>query len=78
MPVPVSMIVPDTRIATLLPFGGHKGFGLSMLIDALAGGLSGAGCCTSADRPMDGKTDGVFLVAVNVAVTAYVLTRSVA
>lgn len=51
----------------LLPFGGHKGFGLSMLIDALAGGLSGAGCCTSADRPMDGKTDGVFLLAVNVA-----------
>ncbi len=28
----------------LLPFGGHKGFGLSMLVDALAGGLSGAGC----------------------------------
>ncbi len=51
----------------LLPFGGHKGFGLSMLIDALAGGLSGAGCCTSADRPMDGKTDGVFLLAINVA-----------
>ena len=51
----------------LLPFGGHKGFGLSMLIDALAGGLSGAGCCTSADRPMEGKTDGVFLLAVNVA-----------
>jgi len=51
----------------LLPFGGHKGFGLSMLIDALAGGLSGAGCCTSADRPMDGKTDGAFLLAVNVA-----------
>jgi uncharacterized oxidoreductase len=51
----------------ILPFGGHKGFGLSMLIDALAGGLSGAGCCTSADRPMDGNTDGVFLLAVNVA-----------
>jgi len=50
----------------LLPFGGHKGFGLSMLIDALAGGLSGAGCCTSADRPMDGNTDGVFLLAINV------------
>jgi uncharacterized oxidoreductase len=25
----------------LLPFGGHKGFGLAMLINALAGGLSG-------------------------------------
>jgi uncharacterized oxidoreductase len=51
----------------LLPFGGHKGFGLAMLIDALAGGLSGAGCCTAADRPMEGKTDGVFLLAVNVS-----------
>jgi uncharacterized oxidoreductase len=51
----------------LLPFGGHKGFGLAMLIDALAGGLSGAGCCTAIDQPMEGKTDGVFLLAVNVA-----------
>jgi uncharacterized oxidoreductase len=50
----------------LLPFGGHKGFGLSMLIDALAGGLSGAGCCIAADQPMDGKTDGVLLLAVRV------------
>jgi uncharacterized oxidoreductase len=51
----------------ILPFGGHKGFGLAMLIDALAGGLSGAGCCTDADTPMAGKTDGVFLVAVKIA-----------
>lgn len=50
----------------LLPIGGHKGFGLSMLIDALAGGLSGAGCCVAADRPLDGKTDGVFLLAIRV------------
>lgn len=51
----------------LLPFGGHKGFGLAVLIDALAGGLSGAGCCTSTDRPMEGQTDGVLLLAVKVA-----------
>src|SRR5258708_1778305 len=51
----------------LLPFGGHKGFGLAMLIDALAGGLSGAGCCTDASSPMGGKTDGVFLIAVSIA-----------
>jgi uncharacterized oxidoreductase len=50
----------------LLPFGGHKGFGLAMLIDALAGGLSGAGCCTTADQPMDGKTDGALLLALRV------------
>jgi uncharacterized oxidoreductase len=51
----------------LLPFGGHKGFGLAMLVDALAGGLSGAGCCTDAGASLAGKTDGVFLVAVKVA-----------
>jgi len=50
----------------LLPFGGHKGFGLGIVIDALAGGLSGAGCCNRTDAPMEGKTDGVFLMVVNV------------
>jgi len=28
----------------LLPFGGHKGFGLGLMADILAGALSGAGC----------------------------------
>jgi uncharacterized oxidoreductase len=51
----------------LLPFGGHKGFGLAVLIDALAGGLSGAGCCSDVNAPMGGKTDGVFLVVIDVA-----------
>jgi uncharacterized oxidoreductase len=50
----------------LLPFGGHKGFGLAVMIDALAGILSGAGCCHEVDAPMDGKTDGVFLMALSV------------
>jgi uncharacterized oxidoreductase len=50
----------------LLPFGGHKGFGLSMLIDALAGGLSGAGCCTAVDQPLEGQTDGALLIALRV------------
>jgi uncharacterized oxidoreductase len=50
----------------ILPVGGHKGFGLAMLIDALAGGLSGAGCCTDSSTPMGGKTDGVFIVAVKI------------
>lgn len=31
----------------LLPFGGHKGFVLSLLTDILAGALSGAGCSRS-------------------------------
>jgi uncharacterized oxidoreductase len=50
----------------LLPFGGHKGFGLGLMIDILAGGLSGAGCCSDPDTPLEGKTDGVFLLAVSV------------
>ena len=51
----------------LLPFGGHKGFGLAMLIDAMAGGLSGAGCCCDANAPLAGKGDGVFLVAIQIS-----------
>ena len=50
----------------LLPFGGHKGFGLAMVVDALAGGLSGAGCCTDASAPKTGITDGVFMIAIKV------------
>jgi uncharacterized oxidoreductase len=48
----------------ILPFGGHKGFGLGLLIDALAGGLSGAGCCTSSEAPPDGATDGILFIAI--------------
>jgi uncharacterized oxidoreductase len=50
----------------LLPFGGHKGFGLGLVVDALAGILSGAGCCTDPAAPLEGQTDGVFLVAIRV------------
>jgi uncharacterized oxidoreductase len=53
-------------LGALLPFGGHKGFGLAVMIDALAGILSGAGCCHEIDAPMEGKTDGVFLMALSV------------
>jgi uncharacterized oxidoreductase len=34
----------------LLPLGGHKGFGLALVTDVLAGALTGAGCCTSDAR----------------------------
>lgn len=61
---PAAMYGPPR--GALLPFGGHKGFGLSMLIDALAGGLSGAGCCVADDQPMDGKTDGALVLAIRV------------
>jgi uncharacterized oxidoreductase len=51
----------------LLPSGGHKGYGLGLLVDALAGGLSGRHCCTDASASKASKTDGVFIVAVKVA-----------
>jgi len=56
-----------TPRGALLPFGGHKGFGLAMMVEALAGGLSGAGCCADAGTPMAGKTDGVFFLAIHVS-----------
>ena len=39
---PVAYFGPPA--GAMLPFGGHKGFGLSFVIDILAGALSGAGC----------------------------------
>ena len=39
---PVAYFGPPA--GALLPFGEHKGFGLSFVIDILAGALSGAGC----------------------------------
>jgi uncharacterized oxidoreductase len=50
----------------LLPFGGHKGYGLALVVEALAGGLSGAGCCADPEAPLAGVTDGVFLLALQV------------
>ncbi len=54
---------------TLLPFGGpqaYKGFGLSLLLDALAGGLSG-GSSSRADAPLTGLGNAVVfaLFAIN-------------
>jgi uncharacterized oxidoreductase len=49
---------------SLLPFGGaqaYKGFGLGLLMDALAGGLSG-GECSRPDRPMLGRGNAVLFV----------------
>lgn len=50
----------------LQPVGGHKGYGLALMIDLIAGALSGAGVCNDPNAPLDGKTDGVFLLAINV------------
>jgi len=53
-------------IAAMLPLGGpagHKGYGLAMIIDAIAGGLSWAGC--SADEPTRGGS-GYFALAIKI------------
>ena len=49
---------------SILPFGGphaYKGFGLGLMMDALAGGLSG-GDCSRPDRPMPGLGNSVVFV----------------
>jgi uncharacterized oxidoreductase len=53
-------------LGTLLPLGAHKGYGLSVIVDLLAGGLSGAGVCSKSDAPADPDTNGVFVLAVDV------------
>jgi len=50
----------------ILPWGGpvgYKGFGLALMIDVMAGALSGAGCCGPNDVP---ARDGVLLLAIDV------------
>ena len=50
----------------LLPWGGavgYKGFGLALMIDIMAGALSGAGCCGPDDTP---PRDGILLLAIDV------------
>ena len=52
--------------AAMLPLGGplgHKGFGLAMMIDAIAGGLSWAGC--SAEKPTRGGS-GYIALAIKI------------
>ena len=49
---------------SILPFGGsqaYKGFGLSLFVDALSGGLSG-GDCSRPDRPMPGLGNSAVFV----------------
>jgi uncharacterized oxidoreductase len=52
--------------AAMLPLGGtmgHKGFGLAVMIDAIAGGLSWAGCST--EKPTRGGK-GFFAMAIDI------------
>ena len=47
----------------LLPFGGHKGYGLALLIDVVGGLLSGAG---AASLPGYDNTNGTLVIALTV------------
>lgn len=55
------------RQAAILPLGslvaGHKGFALSMLVDVLTGGLSGAGC--SGRSPEDLDQNALFILVID-------------
>jgi uncharacterized oxidoreductase len=53
----------------LLPFGGHKGYALGMLVELLCGALTGAGCSERPDRVPDWGRGGnaAFAVAIDVA-----------
>ena len=58
----------ETPPAALLPFGGmisaHKGFGLSVIVDILAGALTGAGCSRNEDARVG---NGLFVLVINVS-----------
>ncbi|NKB72103.1 MAG: hypothetical protein GKR89_33920 [Candidatus Latescibacteria bacterium] len=55
------------RTSALMPLGGtsagHKGFGLSLLVDIMAGALSGAGCSTGVENDL--YRNGVFALALD-------------
>lgn len=49
----------------MLPFGGHKGYALSVLVELLGGGLSGAGTALQPDFKLE---QGTVLIAANIEV----------
>jgi uncharacterized oxidoreductase len=62
-----AMYFSRPRRAALRPLGGlnagHKGFALGVLVEALAGALSGAGC--SSGEFQDAERNGLFVLAVD-------------
>ncbi len=52
------------RGGVLLPFGAHKGYGLSFMVEAIAGGLTGMGCAPLPEYESDFST---ILMAINVS-----------
>jgi len=59
--------LPPERIklsGALMPFGGYKGYGLGLVVDLLAGVLTGAG--SSQDMGSSWLTNGVFVLALKI------------
>ncbi len=50
----------------ILPFGGHKGFGLGMIAEVLAGALTGNGCSNPANA--DRLTNGMLAILLDPAI----------
>jgi LDH2 family malate/lactate/ureidoglycolate dehydrogenase len=48
----------------MLPFAGHKGYAMSVLVELVAGGLSGAGLALLPDYQ---RTQGTVMIALNIA-----------
>jgi ureidoglycolate dehydrogenase (NAD+) len=58
---------PLTAAGALLPFGGAKGFGLAMMVEILAGVLSGSGAVASMYRDLEKPgNNGHFMLAIDV------------
>ncbi len=49
---------------SIRPFGGHKGYGLGVVVDLLAGALTGDGCTGNLDAPFG---NGAFLLVLDAA-----------
>ena len=60
--------LPPERVklaGALLPFGGYKGYGLGLVVDVLAGVLTGAG--SSQEMASGWLTNGVFVMALKIS-----------
>jgi LDH2 family malate/lactate/ureidoglycolate dehydrogenase len=65
-PLPDDALLPGTE-DLMLPMAGHKGFALALMVEALAGALTGAGVVVPNPQP---EAQGALFVAVDVAALA--------
>jgi LDH2 family malate/lactate/ureidoglycolate dehydrogenase len=55
------------RGGVMLPFGGHKGYAIAMLVDILSGVLTGAGSPSLAEKEEKRSSQGVFMAVINIS-----------